>query len=157
MAGFFYFYKMRHPIIIVFCLFIFNNQLKAQSYFENIVKTHFDYIFKQDSIINNNGYTIKIDIDSLIVLNENKEFIKKYWHKDSTGKMINIYIEISNNSLFVIKDLEENNKEYSLYKKRGQKKVILYTWIDNGFEKRKEKLFKPNPKYIHYYSEGLVF
>lgn len=134
-----------------------NSNLHAQTYFDDLIQIHMHYFYHIDSALNNSDIEIPVFQDSLILINENKETKKRYWLIDSSGQLLNIYIEISKDQMLVITNIHKKNKNYSLYKKRGKKKAILIEWIDYGFEKRKKKLFKPNSKKITYFKDGLVF
>lgn len=149
---------MKTICILTFFL-VLNFTGKSQSYFDQIVKEHFAYFRSLDSTANNSR-DIPIFLDSLIVLNENNQISKRYWHVDSNKHIINIYFEVSKNRLFVIQELDLLTREYYLYQKKGTKKVKLATWIDDGsgkIEKRKKMLYKPNPKKIQYFKDPLVF
>ena len=146
---------MKTTFILVFMFFIYF-KMYAQSYFDDIVKMHFVYYYSIDSITMND-MEVPVFRDSLAILNENKQIINKYWEIDSSGHIVNIYFEVSKNSLFVIRELDLETREYFLYEKKGTKKVKLIKWFESDFKKRKEILIKPNHKKIQYYKDGLVF
>ncbi len=146
-----------HKIPLLVLLLIFNFSVYSQDYINEVIAKHLSFFYSQDSLLMSNGRVINISLDSLIILNENNQIVKKYWEIDSNGRIIHLYLEITKNTLFVIQELDTNRRTYLLYKKKGSKKVVLYSWIDDGFEKTKTILSKPNPKSIKYFDGGSPF
>lgn len=147
---------MKTSLLIVL-LVLASIEARTQSYFDEIVKKHLIFFYSEDSITLSEDIRIPVLHDSLIVIDYKKRTIKKYWETDTNGKIINLYFEVSKNKLFVIQELDTKNREYLLYKRKGKKKIVLSTWIDNGIEKRRKKIVKPAKQGITYFKEGLLF
>lgn len=143
--------------IYIFFLIVINNEVSAQSYFDEIVQKHLVFFYSEDSVVISEDKTIPVLHDSLTILNEKKQILKKYWETDTNGKITNLYFEVSEKTLFVVQELDTDNRLYLLYRKKGLKKVEQITWIDDGSEKIKKILVKPDGNSIEYFKGGLVF